>query len=261
MANSAGAVVGVDPALEARWRAHPLCGPAPHPARFWGPERLDPSAWREFAGLLDPREEIARIVALLGDSTDVVDVGGGTGVLTRAIAARGIAVTIVEPSAEQRAHLPAGLHAISGRAEAVPLPDGACDAAIATWMLQYCDDPDRAVCELARIARRRVVLVQAAPGNELVAIYNREAQVAGLPPAHHGFLLARAAAQLEARGFAVALEQVAIPLAVPADLDVLARLHFADHPHRRAMAPAVKSIVDGKATLVDDGVILTATRT
>ena len=52
--------------------------------------------------------ELAAILAALGDATDVVDVGGGTGLLTQTIAAR-VPVVVVEPAAEQRAHLPAGI--------------------------------------------------------------------------------------------------------------------------------------------------------
>ena len=46
------------------WREHPLCAsPTPWPARFWGPERLDPTAWRELAGRLIIDDEIARLCA------------------------------------------------------------------------------------------------------------------------------------------------------------------------------------------------------
>jgi SAM-dependent methyltransferase len=153
------------------WRDHPLCAPRDAmPARFWGPERLDPEAWRELASVLAPDTEIAALLAALDGATDVVDVGGGTGLITQAIAAR-MPVVVVEPAPEQRAHLPAGITALAGRAESIPLDDGAADAAIATWVLQYRDDPMRAVSELARAARRRVAIAQAAPGNELVEVY------------------------------------------------------------------------------------------
>jgi SAM-dependent methyltransferase len=188
------------------WRDHPLCvSPTAWPTTFWGPEHLDPTAWRELAARIDPSDEIERLCRALGDAVSVIDVGGGTGLLTQAIAAQVAAVTIVEPNAEQRAHVPPPLTAIAGRAEAVPVPDASADAAIATWVLQYCDDPAQAVRELARIARRRVAIVQAAPDNALVAIYNVEAAIAGLPPAHHGWLLAQAADILGAAGFAIEL--------------------------------------------------------
>jgi SAM-dependent methyltransferase len=237
------------------------------PARFWGPEQLDPSAWRELAARLDPGVEIAALLDALGDASDVVDVGGGTGLITQAIAAR-VPVLVIEPADEQRAYLPAGITARVGRAEALPLADRAHDAAIATWVLQYTDDPARAVDELARVARRRVVIVQAAPGNDLVAIYNREAAVAELPSAHHGYLLAEAAERLERAGFAVMLERVAIPLPATqneaaAIADTLARLHFASHPQLADMIAVTTPIIAerlARGALSDDGVLLRASR-
>jgi len=97
----------------------------------------------------------------------------------------------------------------------LPLPDGAAAAAVATWVLQYTDDPARAAAELARVARERVVIVQAAPANDLVEVYNLEAALAGSPPAHHGWLLATAADVLERRGFAVELRPVPTPVRFP----------------------------------------------
>lgn len=231
-----------------------------------GPERLDPTAWRELAARLVIDHEIDTLCAKLAGADRVIDVGGGTGLLTQAIATRVAPVTIVEPSGEQRAHLPPGQDAIAGRAEDVPLPDGCADAAIATWVLQYCDDPARAVRELARLARRRVVVVQAAPDNHLVELYNLEAAVAGLPPAHHGWLLALAAEELAAAGFAIELTRVRAPVRVDdaaATADTLARLHFAGHPQLAAMravtAPRIAALATDGA-LVDDGVLLLARR-
>jgi SAM-dependent methyltransferase len=248
------------------WRDHELCAPAATmPAAFWGPERMDAEAWRELTAAVEPEAEIGALVAALAGVSDVVDVGGGTGLLTRAIAARA-SVVVVEPAAEQRAYLPRGITAIAGRAESVPFGDREADAAIATWVLQYCDDPMRAVRELARVARRRVVIVQAAPGNDLVEIYNREAAIAGLPPAHHGWLLANAAEILEAAGFVVMLERVAIAVRgeALALADTLARLHFASHPDRAAMAAATAPWIAARlretGALADDGVLLRAMR-
>lgn len=234
----------------------------PLPDRFWGPEQLNPAAFRELVDLLDARAEVVAILAALDGATDVVDVGGGTGFLTQAIAARA-PVIVIEPSAEQRAHVPAGITVREGRAEALPLADGAADAALATWVLQYCDDPMRAVDELARVARHRVVIVQAAPANDLVAIYNLEAGVAGLPAAHHGYLLTHAEARLRAAGFTVSIDVVPIPVRVddPRRLaDVLSRLHFAAHPRRAEMIAATLPYIAARGALADDGAILVARR-
>jgi SAM-dependent methyltransferase len=261
----------------ADWRDHPLCASqAPWPARFWGPETLDPGAWRELADRLDPRAELDMLLDLLArargadGARHVLDVGGGTGLLTRAIAARA-ACTVVEPSAAQIAGLPASLRVVRGRAEALPARDGAVDGAVATWVLQYCDDPDAAVRELARVVAPRgvVAIVQAAPDNDLVAIYNDEARVAGQPPAHHGFLLARAAELLARAGFKVALERIAIPMRAAPDeapviADFLARLHFAGHARMDEMVaattPRIEAAARARGALRDDGVLLSGRR-
>ena len=259
------------------WRDHPLCASeAPWPARFWGPESLDPTAWRELAARLDPRAEIDLLLDLLTrargaeGARHVLDVGGGTGLLTRAIAARA-ACTVVEPSAAQIAALPPSLRVVRGRAEALPARDASVDGAVATWVLQYCDDPDAAVRELARVVARRgvIAIVQAAPDNELVAVYNDEARIAGRPPAHHGFLLARAAELLARAGFQVSLERIAIPMRAapdeaPAIADVLARLHFAGHPRAAEMiaatTPRIEAAARARGALRDDGVLLSGRR-
>lgn len=251
------------------WRAHSLCGPAESwPERYWGPERLDPEAWRELAALLEPEAEREALVCALAGARDVIDVGGGTGLLARTLAERVGPVTVIEPSDEQRAHAPAGLTLRAGCAEALPCADGAADAAVATWVLQYTDDPDAAVAELARVARTHVAIIQAAPGNELVEVYNAAAAAVGLATAHHGFLLGRAAAVLEGCDFTVELTRIAIAVRAPiggaaALADVLVRLHFRAHPAAREMRDAVEPLVAerlAKGHLADDGVLLVARR-
>ncbi|MDB4962701.1 MAG: hypothetical protein JWP01_2700 [Myxococcales bacterium] len=251
------------------WRAHPLCGPRDaYPDAFWGPEKLDSAAFVELVDLLSPDVEIAALLVALKDIKQVVDVGGGTGLLTQAIMG-GAEVTVIEPDPQQRAKIPGGIIVADGRAEAVPLPDRSTEAAIATWVLQYCDDPMRAVDELARIARHRIVIIQAAPGNDLVEIYNREAAIAGKPSAHHGWLLAEAATRLEAAGFQVTLERIAIPVRKPAGgaaqlARTLARMHFSGHADIDAMIAATEPLIGRTLavadTLSDDGVLLSARR-
>ncbi len=252
-----------------RWREHPLCAPrAALPDAYWGPERLDPAAYAELLELISPEAELAALRGALGDVTDLVDVGGGTGLVARAFA-RQCPVTVVEPSAEQRAGLPAEVTTLDGRAEAVPLGDGGADAALACWVLQYTGDPIAAVDELERVARRCVAIVQAAPGNDLVEIYNRAAEAAGAPRAHHGWLLSLAASRLELAGLKVTLEPVSIPVRSPAGgarqlAELFARLHFAGHPATDAIIAAIGGYIDARlaeaGTLADDGVLLVARR-
>jgi SAM-dependent methyltransferase len=266
-------------AADARpWREHPLC--ASHeawPARFWGPETLDPRAWRELAARLEPDAEITALCGVLERARGgqgarvVVDVGGGTGLLTRAIAARFGRCVVVEPSAAQVAGLPPGLACVRGRGERLPIADASVDGAVATWVLQYCDDPFAVVAELARVVgpRGAIAIVQAAPDNDLVEIYNDEARVAGRAPAHHGFLLAGAAEVLARAGFVVAMERVEIAMRAAPDeahaiADTLARLHFAGHPRLVDMIATttgrIASAARARGHLRDHGVMLTGRR-
>jgi ubiquinone/menaquinone biosynthesis C-methylase UbiE len=154
-----------------------------------------------------------------------------------------------------------------GRAEHLPVADRGTDAAVITWVMQYCDDPLLAINELVRVARRRVVIVQAAPTNDLVTIYNTEAAIAGDRPAHHGWLLANAADALEAAGFSIELAPLAIPLKAPSSAaalaDTLARMHFRAHAKTREMIDATLPFIQQRLAaggLSDDGAMLVARR-
>jgi len=85
--------------------------------------------------------------------TRVVDIGAGTGALSRLLVGRADEVVAVEPDDRMRAVLVAenpGVSALSGTGEAMPLDDGCADVVLAStswhWM-----DPDAAVREAARV--------------------------------------------------------------------------------------------------------------
>jgi SAM-dependent methyltransferase len=84
-----------------------------------------------------------------------VDLGAGTGLLSRALAGPVPRVIAVEPDPRMRAVLRArspGVRVLAGTAEAIPLPDASADGVFVSsawhWM-----DPDRAVPEIARVLR------------------------------------------------------------------------------------------------------------
>jgi SAM-dependent methyltransferase len=83
----------------------------------------------------------------------VVDIGAGTGKLTRQLVALGHEVTAVEPSAEMldqlRAAVP-GVRALQAGAEELPLEDGAVDVAVAAQAFHWFD-PAIALPEIARL--------------------------------------------------------------------------------------------------------------
>jgi SAM-dependent methyltransferase len=86
---------------------------------------------------------------------DVLDLGAGTGKLTRLLLARGLNVTAVEPSDGMRAELSRvlpGVLALAGSAEAIPLPDASVDAVVVAQAWHWVD-PSKAAPEVARVLR------------------------------------------------------------------------------------------------------------
>jgi SAM-dependent methyltransferase len=101
----------------------------------------------------DPRVEAA-ILSALGDAASVVNVGAGAGSYEPPQT-----VLAVEPSAAMIAQRPDGAApAVQATAERIPLPDGACDAALAVLTIHHWADPARGVSEMRRVARRVVIL-------------------------------------------------------------------------------------------------------
>jgi SAM-dependent methyltransferase len=104
---------------------------------------------------------------LAGDApADVVDLGAGTGLLTRGLIALGHRVTAVEPDDQMRAKLTAaspGLAAaLGGSAERIPLPDASADVVTAGQAFHWFDRP-KALPELHRVLK---------PGGVLAPIWN-----------------------------------------------------------------------------------------
>jgi SAM-dependent methyltransferase len=104
----------------------------------------------------DPRLR-ARIMSALGDARTVVNVGAGAG----SYEPDDRHVIAVEPSDVMAAQRPPSrVPAIRAPADALPLRDGAVDAAMAVVTLHHWDDAqERGVREMRRVARGPVVIV------------------------------------------------------------------------------------------------------
>jgi SAM-dependent methyltransferase len=90
-----------------------------------------------------------------GRRQTLVDIGAGTGLLTRALAQRAEHVIAVEPDDRMRQVLHARspeVEVLAGRGEAIPLPDASADGVFASsawhWM-----DPEQAIPHIARVLR------------------------------------------------------------------------------------------------------------
>jgi SAM-dependent methyltransferase len=101
-------------------------------------------------------EALARELGLDRDSV-VLDLAAGTGKLTRDLVPRFGRVVAVEPLDGMRAQLGralAGVEAIVGTAEEIPLADASVDAVVVAQAFHWFDG-DRALAEIARVLRRR----------------------------------------------------------------------------------------------------------
>lgn len=96
---------------------------------------------------------------------DVLDLGAGSGKLTRSLVARGLRVTAVDPDPAMLAALAASLpdvRAELGTAEAIPLPDDSVDLVTVAQAWHWVDAPV-AIAEAARVLR---------PGGRLAIVWN-----------------------------------------------------------------------------------------
>jgi SAM-dependent methyltransferase len=101
------------------------------------------------------------------DATDVLELGAGTGILTRLLAERVPRLTAVEPDERMRAVLSADdpqVEVVAGRAEQIPAPSSSLDVVIAQSAWHWVDEA-HAVPEVARVLRRggRLSLVWTGP--------------------------------------------------------------------------------------------------
>ena len=100
-----------------------------------------------------PEEAVGWLVG--EEPCDVVDLGAGTGKLTRTLVALGHRVTAVEPLPEMLVELERaapGAAPLVGTAEAIPLPDASADVITAAQAFHWFE-ADAALHEIARVLR------------------------------------------------------------------------------------------------------------
>ena len=132
----------------------------------WDEQRL---SFGPAAGLYDrvrPRYPVPALRWMLGARpVKVVDLGAGTGILTRQLLDLGHEVLPVEPDAGMRAALDQatpGIRSQAGSAEEIPLPDGAVDAVVAGQAYHWFNR-GRAHPEIARVLK---------PGGVFAPVWN-----------------------------------------------------------------------------------------
>jgi SAM-dependent methyltransferase len=135
-----------------------------------GPQRASPSFARSAAQYERARPGYApKAVAFLVERLDlgpgrvVVDLAAGTGKLARQLMPSGARVVAVEPLAEMRSFIPAGIEVLDGTAEAIPLRDASADAVTVAQAFHWFD-VEVALREIERVLR---------PGGLLALVSNR----------------------------------------------------------------------------------------
>lgn len=112
-----------------------------------------------------PAEAVSWMLSGVRPKGTVLDLGAGTGKLTRALLASGFDVVAVEPSAPMREALAAAVldaRVLEGSAEEIPLPDASVDG-IVVGQAYHWFDTDIANPEMARVLR---------PGGTLGLVWN-----------------------------------------------------------------------------------------
>jgi SAM-dependent methyltransferase len=119
------------------------------------------SIGRNYARLRRPDRRIASAVeAALGDAMSVANIGAGAG----SYEPSDRAVIAVEPSATMIRQRPAwAAPCLQGSAEALPLETASVDAAMAILTVHHWADLERGLGEMARVARKRTVLLTWVP--------------------------------------------------------------------------------------------------
>jgi SAM-dependent methyltransferase len=167
-------------------------------------------------------DEVLDFLPVADDAT-VLDLGAGTGKLTRVLVRRYARVIAVEPLDGMRAILERvvpEIEALPGSAEEIPLDDASVDAVFAAQAFHWFDH-DRAVPEIARVLR---------PGGVLALVWNGpdESRPNPLPPAYLSYL-DELRASAEFRGQPSWLELVARGPFGATEQAAIAHDHVLDH--------------------------------
>jgi SAM-dependent methyltransferase len=104
-------------------------------------------------------EAVAALVERLdlGSGSVVVDLAAGTGKLARQLVPSGARIVAVEPLAEMRSLVPAGIEVLAGTAEAIPLPHDFAHAVTVAQAFHWFD-AEAALREIERVLRSRGLL-------------------------------------------------------------------------------------------------------
>jgi SAM-dependent methyltransferase len=145
--------------------------------------RVDGDAYDDFMGRYStPLARRFADFAGVGSGMRALDVGAGTGALTRELVSRGASAAAADPSPEFVAVLRTRFPELEVReapAEELPFDTGAFDVALAQLVVAFVSDAPAAVAEMARVARRVAVCMWGIEEVDMFAAIDRTAQAIG----------------------------------------------------------------------------------
>jgi SAM-dependent methyltransferase len=152
--------------------------------------RVDGESYDDFMGrysvLLAP---LFADFAKVRDGQRVLDVGAGTGALTRELISRGADVVAVEPSPEFTQALGARFPQIDvqeATAEKLPFAQDSFDVALAQLVVAFMADAPAAMRELSRVARRVAICMWGVAEVEMFAAIDRAGRAVGASRGEQG---------------------------------------------------------------------------
>jgi len=117
----------------------------------------------------------------------VLDVGAGTGAVTRAAVSTGAEAVALDVSTNMlmAARRGGATHVVNGALPFLPLVDASFDAALSAFVLTHVDDPDASVRDMRRVLRRggRIALSAWSPADDVYAATCAEVMAEFIDPA------------------------------------------------------------------------------